>query len=76
MLLLESRPWGFGRQVREIFKKFEINGGETVLLVEQNAHLALQIPPAPYVLETAASSFPEQAGTRGKSAHPRWLLGG
>jgi len=40
--------------VREIFKIIsEINReGKTVLLVEQNAHLALQIARRAYVLET------------------------
>ena len=50
--------------VREIFKTIrEINrDGMTVLLVEQNAHLALKAAHRGYVLETGTVKFEDEAG--------------
>lgn len=55
LLLLDEPSMGLSPVlVREIFKIIlEINrAGKTVLLVEQNAHLSLQIASRGYVLET------------------------
>ncbi len=59
MLLLDEPSMGLAPlAVREIFHIIrDINeAGTTVLLVEQNAHMALSIANRAYVLETAGSS--------------------
>jgi branched-chain amino acid transport system ATP-binding protein len=64
LLLLDEPSLGLAPLlVREIFKTIrEINaGGMTVLLVEQNAHLALQIARRGYVLETGSVRFGDTA---------------
>ena len=64
LLLLDEPSLGLAPLlVREIFKTIqEINrGGVTVLLVEQNAHLALSIAGRGYVLETGRVQLEDQA---------------
>jgi branched-chain amino acid transport system ATP-binding protein len=64
LLLLDEPSLGLAPLlVREIFRTIlEINqGGVTVLLVEQNAHMALSIAGRGYVLETGRVQFEDQA---------------
>ena len=64
LLLLDEPSLGLApKLVREIFKRIlEINQlGVTVLLVEQNAHMALTIAGRGYVLETGRVRIEDQA---------------
>jgi branched-chain amino acid transport system ATP-binding protein len=64
LLLLDEPSLGLAPLlVREIFKRIqEINGrGVTVLLVEQNAHMALSIARRGYVLETGQVRLEDEA---------------
>ena len=64
LLLLDEPSLGLAPLlVREIFRTIrEINQrGVTVLLVEQNAHMALSIAGRGYVLETGRVRFEDQA---------------
>lgn len=64
LLLLDEPSMGLAPLlVREIFKIIQIinNQGTTVLLVEQNATLALEIATRAYVLETGKISFEGEA---------------
>jgi branched-chain amino acid transport system ATP-binding protein len=64
LLLLDEPSLGLAPLlVREIFRTIqEINrGGVTVLLVEQNAHMALSIAGRGYVLETGRVQLEDQA---------------
>ncbi len=63
LLLLDEPSMGLAPIiVEEIFDIIKtINeSGTTILLVEQNAYMALQIATKGYVLENGRSSFPEQ----------------
>ncbi|HUK62965.1 MAG TPA: ABC transporter ATP-binding protein [Dongiaceae bacterium] len=65
LMLLDEPSLGLAPLlVREIFRTVrEINGrGVTVLLVEQNAHMALSIAGRGYVLETGQVRFEDEAG--------------
>jgi branched-chain amino acid transport system ATP-binding protein len=64
LMLLDEPSLGLAPLlVREIFRTVrEINGrGVTVLLVEQNAHMALSIAGRGYVLETGQVRFEDEA---------------
>ena len=74
LLLLDEPSLGLAPLlVREIFKTIrEINaGGMTVLLVEQNAHLALQIARRGYVLETGSVRFEDSAASLAQNEEVR-----
>ena len=74
LLLLDEPSLGLAPLlVREIFKTVgEINrAGMTVLLVEQNAHLALEAAHRGYVLETGSVTFQDEAKSLARNEEVR-----
>ena len=75
MLLLDEPSMGLSPLlVKEIFKIIrQVNrNGVTVLLVEQNAKMALEIANRAYVLETGTRARPPSSPTTSRSAKPIW----
>ena len=66
LLLLDEPSLGLGpmvvRLIFEIIKKINLESGTTIFLVEQNAHMALQVAGRGYVLQTGRIVLHDTAG--------------